>query len=234
MKINKFIIVTFLLIILTVVVLSACDKASEELIELPYYDKIYLGTFEVTKIKKSGSDCLLYYVEKGAQDNLLNIFRDSKYFVGEFELYNSPHFEDTDSHLRIGENAIWLAYQGVIWVCQTYGDKCVIVQKMRYDLIRNEKSDFCVYVSKALFMPGTQQYIYDTEYKTPFSWDIFKKFYSTARVNEENKSIKVDCLYYTTSNDSGDSNYRKGTTTLYFNEINNTIWMSSNFTPNKA
>jgi hypothetical protein len=54
------------------------------------------------------------------------------------------------------------------------------------------------------------------------------------RVNEENKSIKVDCLYYTTSNDNGDSNYKKGTTTLYFNEVNNTIWMSSNYTPNKA
>ncbi len=75
-------------------------------------------------------------------------------------------------------------------------------------------------------MRQDSQPVFDKNYKTQFSWEQIKKFYSLTKVNETEKSISVNCRY------RENQNIYDGTTKIFYNEKDVTFYVSSDFKSN--
>lgn len=230
-KLKKTFCIIFLLLFI-ICIFCAClpDKAEEEYISLPRGDgkgSVDIGRYKLTDrlVRQFNA---LYEVKPGEQDGLLDLFRDSQYYIGEFVIPVTQYTESEKSEsIYIGQEAIWLTYQNSIWVCQRYGNKRIRVIIFSENRIYNEDKDMRASVSRILFSTS-ERVKFNEEYATPFSWSQLCKFFPLERVNEEEKSIAIDCEYDIPPKElSGE----KGTTKIYFNEQNNTITVSSNYVP---
>lgn len=230
MKQTKKLILTLVVLIVLVFALCACvpDKVREDYIAIPNGDRIpfIVGKYKIVGRKQVNSYKQTYEVKLGEQEGLLELFRKVRYFVGEFELNESLAFESYTQGMYIGQIAIWLANEGDLWVCQASGEKWVNILLIDFQYIRNEDNTLIAKISEAFYEAGVNKFSFNTQYKTPFSWDLIKKIYSPYKVNEEEKSVLIDCEDAT----DGFLNAKKAQTKLYFNEADNTFWVSDNYT----
>ena len=75
-------------------------------------------------------------------------------------------------------------------------------------------------------MRQDSQPVFNRNYKTQFSWEQIKKFYSQTNVNETEKSITVNCRY------RENQNIYDGTTKIFYNEKDMAFYVSSAFKSN--
>ena len=204
MKNMKKIIFAMFIVALMMSALCACipEKTQEEIISLKgnyEVSGINIGRYKIVSINQQiNSSSCIYEVRPGEQEGLLNLFK----------------------------KAIWLAKEGNLWVVQSYGQKRVNALLIDYEYIRNEENTLIAGVSKALLSSSSDSYNFGKDYATPFSWSQLKNFYSQARVNEEEKSILVDCQFQK----EGEFLFNgKGITKLFFDEINKTFRVSADY-----
>lgn len=231
MKTRKNIYFILLILIVLIFILCAClpDKTVETIIYLPTgigEGHYFIGRYDLTY--KSGNEYkMILEVKSGDLDGLIETFRSSEYFADEFDVPDTEYSEGKTNYLYVGKNAIWLSNGKFIWICQEYGDKRARVLRFDSDRIYNEDRDMVASVSRILFSTS-ERAKFDEEYATPFSWSQLCKFFPLERIDEEEKSIAIDCEYMV-----GDEVLfeGKGKTKIYFNEQNNTITVSSNYVP---
>ncbi len=229
---KKTLISIFIVIICLVCVLSACipDKIEKVYIYLPTErdeGRFYLGEYNLIGSHGNvvGSSSIVYEVKPGDLNNFLDFFRKCEYYAGEFDIPDTEYTDGKTDYLYVGKTAIWLSNGKFIWICQEYGDKRVRVFKFDRDRIFNEDRNMVTSVSRILFSTS-ERAKFDEEYATPFSWSQLCKFFPLERIDEEEKSIAIDCEYMV-----GDEVLfeGKGKTKIYFNEQNNTITVSSDY-----
>lgn len=229
----KIIFIVFIML-LTLCILCAClpDKIEKVYIYLPTErdeGRFYLGEYNLIGSHGNvvGSSSIVYEVKPGDLNNFLEFFRKCEYYVGDFDVPDTEYTEGKTDYLYVGKNAIWLSNGKFIWICQEYGDKRVRVFKFDRDRIFNEDRDMVASVSRILFSTS-ERANFDEEYATPFSWSQLCKFFPSERIDEEEKSIAIDCEYMV-----GDEVLFEGKakTKIYFNEQNNTITVSSDYVP---
>lgn len=231
---KKTLIFIFIVIVCLVCALSACipDKIENAYIYLPTErdeGRFYLGEYNLVGSHGNvvGNSSIMYEVKPGDLNNFLDFFRKCEYYAGEFDIPDTEYTAGKTDYLYAGKKAIWLSNGKFIWICQEYGDKRVRVFKFDRDRIFNEDRDMVASVSRILFSTS-ERVKFNEEYATPFSWSQLCKFFPLERVNEEEKSIAIDCEYDIPPKElSGE----KGTTKIYFNEQNNTITVSSDYVP---
>ncbi|MDE5654993.1 MAG: hypothetical protein K2I46_05225 [Clostridia bacterium] len=232
MKNMKKIIFAMFIVVLMISALCACipEKTQEEIISLKgnyEVSGINIGRYKIVSINQQiNSSSCIYEVRPGKQEGLLDLFRNNEYFVGEFEVPSCLAFEINSQGIYVGKKAIWLAKEGNLWVVQSYGQKRVNALLIDYEYIRNEENTLIAGVSKALLSSSSDSYNFGKDYATPFRWSQLKNFYSQARVNEEEKSILVDCQFQK----EGEFLFNgKGMTKLFFDEINKTFRVSADY-----
>ena len=221
-----------LIVALIMSALCACipEQLQEEIISLNgnyNVSGINIGRYKLVSINQQfNSSRCIYEVRRDEQEGLLDLFRSSEYFVGEFEVPNCLAFEKNNQGIYVGQKAIWLAKEGNLWVVQAYGQKRVNALLIDYEYIRNADNTLIASISKAFFLSSLDSYNFGIEYATPFSWSQIKSFYSQDQVNEEEKSILVDCQFQK----EGEFLFNgKGTTKLFYNEIENTFMVSADY-----
>ena len=232
---NKIIFIVFIAI-LTVCTLCACipDRLEEIYIELPhnYYGErerpIIIGEYKVARGKRT-SVGIMYETKLGEQEGLLDIYRNSIYYVAEDNLFTIVNSKNLEDEMYLDKSAIWLCDGTSVWVCQAYGNKRVRVARFANKTL--DTNDMTVEVKlSCAFLTSVESIMYlDVQYATPFSWTQLKVFFPNDRVNEEEKSIVLDCKYKMES-DTWQNN-GLGKTKMYFNENDNTIEVSSDYTP---
>lgn len=170
---------------------------------------------------------ITYEVMHEDQEGLLEFFRNSEYFVGEFELKDSIFLDNADKRLNIGQEAIFLVKEGFAWICQANGNKRVNVVSVSNINVGNEEDDLHTPIKKIIISSREKSLVYDIKYNTPLTWEELKSLYPKDRINEEEKTIDLYCV---SIKEGENGYYGKGIVKLIFNESNGTIMVSSDYT----
>jgi len=244
---NKFktIIIISILVIIILMYFCACDndfqstfsppsdpvknQTEEYGIALPVRDSdsIKIGKFILAGAVSYRLYCI-YEVLPNDFDNFEKLIQSCQYYKGKINIKNLSAIPKMNENVfKENDECDWLSHEGYVWIGKKYANKFYYIAQT--NIITIEGGKFFIYLSKFIFSNNQTPNESGVEYKTDLSWEQLKSIYNVYPINDNERTIDIDCyIYY--NQVSGSDYTTKAYVKLIYNEEKSTIEISKDFT----